>query len=151
VSRRRAPPAPELEELAAIYRSIDAEYAGHSCEGTSECCRFGITGREPYVTSIELAAIERAVAARGGALAPKRRALPIAKDERTCPLLTGEARCAIYAWRPVGCRTFYCARAKSDAPVSRARLNELVRQVRELADRHRPGGGQGRPLSRAFG
>jgi uncharacterized protein len=158
MAKPRKPPLAsraELEELAAVYREVDEAYASYRCEGTTECCRFAITGREPYVTSIELAGVERAIAAGGGPLSPRRRALPLYEtegfdEEHTCPLLDRQARCSIYAWRPLGCRTFYCHRAETEAPVSQARLNELVRKVRELADRHQPNGGQGRPLVRAL-
>jgi Fe-S-cluster containining protein len=140
-----------LAELAAVYRDLDQRYAGHGCPGSTECCRFGITGREPYVTSIEAAAVARAVAARGGQLNPKKRALPIAPGERTCPLLNQEARCAVYASRPLGCRSFWCDRAHSDAPVKQPELNEFVRRVKDIAARHRPDGGDlGRPLTRAL-
>ena len=64
-----------------------------------------MTGREPYVTSIELAAVQKAVAARGGARSWKRAppvggdpkgaatgktALPVVAEERRCPLLDAE-------------------------------------------------------------
>jgi Fe-S-cluster containining protein len=142
-----------LAELEAIYREADQAHAGSRCPGSTECCRFGITGREPYVTSIELFALRRAVAARGGPLAPKRRALPLARrndDEGTCPLLTSEGRCAVYAWRPLGCRTFWCHRAEHDRPVRQPEINALVRKVKELSARHEPGGEHGRPLRRVL-
>lgn len=150
-----------LVELAAIYQAADEVYAGWACPASTECCRFGITGREPYVTSVELAAIRRAVAARGGhrswkpaaplaasASAPPGRRLPLA--ERTCPMLSDAGRCSIYAARPLGCRTFFCDRADPGAPVRHRELLALVRRVQDLAARHTPGGDQGRPLTRAL-
>lgn len=150
--RARATPSERalFEELAAIYREADGLYAGHSCPGTTECCRFHITGREPYVTTVEVAVLRHAIAARGGSLSPKRRALPMASNEGTCPLLTTERKCAAYADRPLGCRTFWCDRASADSPVRQPALNELVRKIRELAERHAPGAVQGRPLRRAL-
>jgi hypothetical protein len=141
-----------LAELAQIYREVDARYASYSCEGTTECCRFAVTGREPYVTSIELQALERAVAARGGPLPARRRALPLVRerDERICPLLTADARCAVYAWRPLGCRTFWCHRAESADPVAHAERTAFVRRIQVLALRHRVDGDRGRPLTRAL-
>src|SRR5690348_13387505 len=101
-----------LTELGALYAEADALHATTTCPASTECCRFGVTGREPYVTSIEVLAIERAVAAAGGPLSPKRRALPLAGNsgerERTCPLLTESGRCSIYQSRPFGCRTYFC-------------------------------------------
>ncbi len=154
--RPAAPHDPALEaELMALYAEVEARYAGHRCPGSSECCRFAITGREPYVTSIEIAVVKRALAARGGALSERRRALPLAPktsrdEERTCPLLTAEQRCAVYAARPLGCRTFWCDRAERDAPVRQPLINQLVRRVQAIAERHRPGGAQGRLLRRAL-
>jgi hypothetical protein len=141
-----------LDELGALYRDVDAAYAGHRCPGTSECCHFAVTGREPFVTSIELLAVERAVAAAGGPPSPRRRALPIVAgaDERICPLLTSDGRCSIYAWRPLGCRSFWCHRADVPEPVRQPELNDMVRRVKDLGARHRHGGDVGRPLYRAL-
>lgn len=151
-----------LGELAEVMRDADAAFEGWSCSASTECCRFGITGREPYVTSIELMAIRRAIGVIGGARAWKRatlsiggavgspRSLPMARDERPCPLLTLEGRCAVYSARPLGCRTFYCDAADKGAPVRHKEINALVRRVQEIAARHEAGGDQGRPLTRAL-
>lgn len=169
--RRGTDEAELLAELDEIYRDADAAFAGWSCPTSTECCRFGITGREPYVTSIELLAIRRAVAARGGARSFRRAAplatladpegsagvpgerggkrLPLA--ERTCPMLNEAGRCAIYAARPLGCRTFYCDRAAPGGAVRHRDVLALVRRAQELAVRHEPSGDQGRPLTRALG
>lgn len=160
-----------LAELQRVYSDADATFAGWSCEASTECCRFGVTGREPYVTSIELVAVRRAIAALGGPRAWKRaqnadaspplppasrRALPLAasgrtsQDERPCPMLTAEGRCAIYAARPLGCRTFYCDRASQGATVRHKEINALVRRVQDLGARHAPDGDRGRPLTNAL-
>jgi Fe-S-cluster containining protein len=160
-------PCPSLlnelfEALADIYREADLAFSGWSCPASTECCRFGITGREPYVTSIELAAIDRAIAARGGPRALRRAkpsgatarevvALRVVVEERRCPMLTDEGRCAIYASRPLGCRTFYCDRASAGERVRHRDINALVRRVQQIAARHQPDGDRGRPLTRAFG
>ncbi len=146
-----------LAELDAIYREVDALYAGYSCEQSTECCRFGVTGREPYLTSIELRRVERAIARRGGRLAGKppsplaSRSLPVVRDERACPLLGADGRCTIYADRPFGCRTFWCERASFDAPVRHKQMSELLARLKLLSARHAPGGDQGRPLTRVVG
>lgn len=142
-----------LDELRALYREVDALYEGWSCPSSTECCRFGVTGRQPYVTSIELAAVRRAIAKRGAPLSPAKRALPITEDEareRICPLLDRGKRCAIYADRPLGCRTFYCDRATQGPAGTRAELQEIVRKLRDLAARHALGGEQARPLTNAL-
>lgn len=142
-----------LAELSALFAETDALFAGSSCPGSTECCRFGVTGREPYVTSVELAAIARAVARNGGPLSPRRRALPMTRDadhERMCPLLNASGRCSVYASRPFGCRTFFCDRATHAAPPSRAAQKALADRLRALAARHEAGGDATRPLSRAY-
>ena len=161
MARQRRPPETAaqraetalLAELQALYQQADALYAGYRCEGTTECCRFAITGREPYVTAVELRALERAVAARGGHLKSAKRALPLAPrdgDERTCPLLDAGARCVVYQARPFGCRTFWCHRADTDSPVSHKQMSALVAKLKDLAARHQPGGERGRPITRAL-
>ena len=140
-----------LERLRALYRDVDALYAGASCEASSECCRFGITGREPQVTSLEHALVKRALAARGGMPRPTRRALPLSGDaarERVCPLLDRGSRCTIYAARPLGCRTFYCERASLLHQPSRAELAAIVRRLQELAVAHERDGDRPRALTR---
>jgi Fe-S-cluster containining protein len=164
MSSRRKPPDPDASLVGALerlYAEADALYRGYRCPGTTECCRFSITGREPYVTSLELWAVRRALGAQGlggrgsdrrdGPLSPRRRALPLEPGEGTCPLLARGGRCAIYPWRPLGCRTFWCDRAQGDAPVRQPTLNGLVRRLQELASVHQPGGELGRPLRRALG
>lgn len=158
-------------ELFAIYADAEALLADWTCPASTECCRFGLTGREPYVTSIELAAMKRELARIGGArafrhaepLAPpqpqnKKRRLAMAADERTCPLLNHEGRCSVYAARPLGCRTFFCERATSPSRARSTRgralpqkeLNELVQRVRGVASKHMTGGDLGRALTRAL-
>jgi hypothetical protein len=145
-----------LEELSALYRQVDLSLAGASCPSSTECCRFGVTGREPYVTSIEIAALRRAVARGGGPLSAKRRALPLvaaagtAKKERICAFLNVSGRCSVYESRPFGCRTFHCARATLPARPTGSELRELVNRLRDIASRHEHGGDAPRPLSKVF-
>lgn len=151
-----------LAELSTLYEDVDALYRGASCDRSTECCRFGITGREPQVTSIELALVTRALRERGGAPSKKRRALPLTQEhsrsrtglavarERACPLLLSPGRCAVYEARPLGCRTFFCERAQLAQPVDRRALRDAVRRLQELAVRHAPSGDRPRALSRAI-
>ncbi len=143
-----------LSELKALYNRADELFAGASCATSTECCRFGITGREPQVTSIELALVRRALAARGGALQAKKRALPLAdtgvRDERTCPMLDAHGKCSVYAARPLGCRNFFCGRADVPAQPSRQELRELVRELQLLASRHAPEGDKARAFTAAL-
>ena len=142
-----------LDELRALYVEVDAKFAGAACPGSTECCRFGITGRRPYLTSIEEALVRRALAEGGfgRGQAPRRRALPLVanRDERPCPLLDANGRCRVYAARPFGCRTFYCERATGELP-KRGELRPLLRRLQTLAVRHGTGGELGRPIDRIF-
>jgi Fe-S-cluster containining protein len=161
-------------ELFAIYADAAAVLADWTCPASTECCRFGLTGREPYVTSIELAAVKKELARIGGArsfrradpLTPpepagKKRKLAMAgtpKDERACPLLNHEGRCSVYAARPLGCRTFFCERGTSltrqrstrGRALPQKELNALVQRVRSVAGRHAISGDLGRALTRAL-
>jgi uncharacterized protein len=143
-----------LTELFALYAETDALHATTTCPASTECCRFGVTGREPYVTSIEVLAIQRAVATAGGPLSPKRRALPLAGNsaerERTCPLLTESGRCSIYRSRPFGCRTYFCERAQRLGASPREQEKHLVARLRALAERHVAGGDLPRPLTQVL-
>jgi Fe-S-cluster containining protein len=151
-----------LAELTAIYADVDIAYAGSSCPASTECCHFGVTGREPYVTSIELALMTRAIAAKGGTSAvlrtskprPPGASLPILAEPADatgrCPLLDGAGRCSIYAARPLGCRTFFCERALQTPPVRQREVNGFVRRIQDLAAKHEPSGDRGRPLTRAL-
>jgi len=146
-----------LGELASLYEEADVLFAGSSCRASSECCRFARTGREPYVTSIELALVLAAVKRRGGSYpagpAPLHtldKRLPVLRDERACPLLDADRRCSIYPERPLGCRTFFCDRATELSRVRHKDLLAIVGRLKELASRHESGGDEGRPLTRAL-
>jgi Fe-S-cluster containining protein len=151
-----------LEELRAVYAEVDALLVGWTCDASTDCCRFGVTGREPYPTAVELAELERAVRARGGL--PKRRSLPTVGggaagkksggDERRCALLSDGGKCLVYASRPFGCRTFFCERARGPAgePARATPKGEIARLGRAIADlsaRFEPGDPGPRPLSKA--
>jgi uncharacterized protein len=148
-------------ELSRIYAEADALYDGWSCDASTECCRFAVTGREPYVTSIEIARVRRAVAARGLRVdklldrPAKKRPLPLAdntrgRDEGVCPMLDARGRCAVYTDRPFGCRTFFCDRARGPRQVPKAEVVALVGELKSLAATHERGGDVGRPLVKAL-
>ena len=139
-----------LAGLRALYARVDALLADTSCDASTECCRFGVTGREPYVTPLELAELLRAVRAAGGL--PKRRGLPLAReaaDQAWCPLLGDDGRCRVYAARPLGCRTFFCARASRPGKAPREEVRALLAELSALSERFDPRGGRGAPLTQA--
>jgi hypothetical protein len=138
-----------LAELRELYTRIDESLSGFGCDASTDCCRFGVTGREPYPTAVEVAELERAVRARGGL--PKRRTLPLA-SERRCALLGDEGRCLVYASRPFGCRTFFCERARGPVgdrrTLPKASIAEVGRRIADLSSRFAPADPGARPLSR---
>ena len=135
-------------ELHALYAEVDAVLAPYSCDGTTECCRFGITGREPYPTAVEVADVKRAIRKAGITLREPRRTLPIA-DER-CPLLNDAGRCRIYASRPFGCRTFFCERVQGPGKLPRTDVQRISRAIADLSARYAPRDPHPRPLTRAL-
>ncbi len=145
-----------LLELRALYARIDCELEGWGCDASTDCCRFGVTGREPYPTAVEVAELERAIRARGGL--PKRRTLPVAtskgRDERRCSLLGDDGRCLVYASRPFGCRTFFCERAqgpvgqRAESDLPRHVIAEVARDIAALSARFAPADPGPRPLTR---
>jgi uncharacterized protein len=152
-----------LAELFEVYREVDEHLALATCPASTECCRFGRTRREPYVTSLELLAVERARRRSSGT---GQRPLPLhdpratkpslplfekVADEGLCPMLGPDGRCVVYAARPFGCRTFFCERADVPVPLPHKELLAFVRRIKELAIRHAPRGDEGRPLRNALG
>ncbi len=128
----------DLEALRSAYAAADRALAGWTCDASTECCRFDLTGREPYLWPNEWALLERAIAARG--VRKGKRSLAVVRDARgTCPLLGDDDRCTVYASRPFGCRTFFCHRAAG--PTRRPPRDELAaigRAVASLAQQADP-------------
>ncbi len=138
---------PARAELRKLYDEVDAELAGLSCDGTTECCVFSNFGREPYPTAVELAELEHAL--RGAPLPAAQRRLPVAGDSRRCPVLGEDGRCRAYASRPFGCRTFYCDRVQG-GKVPRDVVLRISRAIADLSARFAPRDPGPRPLSKAL-
>ncbi|MBM4280234.1 MAG: YkgJ family cysteine cluster protein [Deltaproteobacteria bacterium] len=109
----RPPGSIDAGRARALLQQASDVVAGTGCDCSTECCRFGLTGREPWVTRAEWELVVREVARQG-------RRLPVVRDdddddEGRCPFLDddgkGGGRCRVYAARPLGCRTFFCERA----------------------------------------
>jgi hypothetical protein len=101
----------------AILGQASALVAGSGCDCSTECCRFGLTGREPWVTVAEWQLVVAEVRRQGRRLPPAGDDDDDEHAEGRCPFLDVDAadptrgRCRIYAARPLGCRTFFCERA----------------------------------------
>jgi len=121
-----------LAEVRAVYAELARRPLARACHAATECCQFQLTGMTPHLTKGE------ALVAAKGVRATGRKALPEAEDG-VCPLLKRETgRCLIYADRPFGCRTHFCAAAGS--PYPRKLVLDLIRRLEEV-DRQLGGDG----------
>jgi hypothetical protein len=163
-ARPRWSQSPERAELIALYAEVDALLEGCTCacsaagvtplegagegagEGEAHCCYFGMTGREPYPTAVELEEVLHAMRASNVvARDPRQLSLVEERARRPCPLLSPQGRCRIYASRPFGCRTFFCEQRPH-----RAEVNALGRRIADLSARFAPRDPGPRPLVRAL-
>ncbi len=96
------------------------------CRRRTDCCRFKLTGRTPYLTTGEALLVANALRAAG------RRALE-RRDDGSCPLLDAGDACIVYDDRPFGCRTHFCAAAGGIYP--RRLVAGLVARLDELDER----------------
>lgn len=139
-ARSRTAVDPELiAEVRAAYDEVAARPVERACERRTECCQFKLTGRVPQLTRGEALVAAQAVRASGRTRLPER-------DDGACPLLDATGRCLIYAARPFGCRTHFCAAA--GGPYARREVLDLIRRLEEV-DR-RLGGDGPHPLPTAL-
>ena len=138
-----APPDRERERAKRtllILQQADTALEGWTCPASTECCRFSVTGREPWLTEAEWRLLETDIARQG-------RRLPATPADGTCPFLTSEGRCSVYAARPLGCRTFFCDRASGPTSYPRREVSRLPRELDALSRPAEPGDdGRARPL-----
>lgn len=123
--KRSAPIARETlaAEVAAIYAELDQRPIERACTRLTECCQFKRTGKIPFLTRGEAVVAGQAWRATG------RTRLP-ARADGACPMLDPHGRCLIYAARPFGCRTHFCAAA--GGPYPRREVLDLIRRLEEL-------------------
>ena len=138
MSQTRPPLAECVEAVRVIYAELEERPVERDCLRRTTCCQFQVTGRTPHLTRGEALVAARALRATG------RTRLP-ARADGACPLLDGEGRCLIYADRPFGCRTHFCAAA--GGPLARREVIDLIRRL-EAVD-VRLGGDGPRPLAAA--
>lgn len=140
---RRAAIADERKQAAADVRKVYAELASRpitrSCTLRTECCRFLLTGKTPYLTAGEALVAAQAFKATG------RRSLPV-REDGACPLLDPRtAKCLIYDSRPFGCRTHFCQAA--GGPYPRREVADLIHKLEDIAQSL--GRAEARPLAAA--
>jgi Fe-S-cluster containining protein len=109
-----------LAEVRAVYRELEARPVERACVRRAECCQFKLTGRTPMLTRGEALLAAKALRASG------RKAMP-EREDGACPMLKANGGCMIYADRPFGCRTHFCAAA--GGPYARAEVLDLIRRL----------------------
>lgn len=110
-----------LDEVRRIYGELAARPVERQCLRRTECCQFKLTGLTPYLTKGEALVAAQAWRATG------RNKLPDSASG-ACPMLElPSGRCLIYADRPFGCRTHFCAAA--GGPLARRDVLDLIRRL----------------------
>ena len=121
-----------IAEVRAVYADLANRPVARNCLARTECCQFQLTGLTPQLTKGE------ALVAAKGFRATGRKEIPESADG-ACPLLQrATGKCMIYADRPFGCRTHFCAAA--GGPYSRKEVLDLIRRL-EAVDQKLGGDG----------
>lgn len=130
---RRSPHAPSealaaaLAEVRAVYDELARRPVQRQCTRETTCCQFKLNGLTPYLTKGEAIVAARGVRAAGRKQLPER-------ADGACPLLHPQTgRCMIYADRPFGCRTHFCAAA--GGPYARGEVVDLIRRLEQVDTR----------------
>ena len=118
------PASDTVATVRTIYAELAARPIERACISRTECCRFKLTGKTPYLTKGEALVAAKAWRATG------RTRLPESPDG-ACPLLDrATGRCQIYEGRPFGCRTHFCAAA--GGPYARREVVDLIHRLEDL-------------------
>jgi hypothetical protein len=125
---KRVVDAEVLTQVGAVYAELEGRLATleRSCQISTRCCRFQLTGEVPVLTLGEALLAARGVRASG------RKVLKPHPDG-ACPLLGKEGRCTIYAHRPFGCRTHFCQAAGGVTP--RKLVADLIQRLEAIDER----------------
>ena len=122
--KRRADVVESIRQVRAIYAELAERPIERACTQLTECCRFRLTGRTPFLTRGEALVAATAFRASG------RKQLPESTDG-TCPMLHIQSgRCMIYADRPFGCRTHFCSAA--GGPYARREVSDLIQRLETI-------------------
>jgi uncharacterized protein len=123
-----------VKEVEAIYQELADRPIERSCITRTDCCRFKLTGKVPYVTRGEALVAARAWRAAGHKALDKS-----TESDGRCPFLDPKNyRCRIYSARPFACRTHFCAAA--GGPYRRRDVLDLIRRLEDI-DRRLTGTG----------
>lgn len=126
MKRRPAPPSPRdtIAAVRTIYAELATRPIERHCTRVTECCHFKLTGRTPFLTAGEALTAAHALRATG------RKALPERADGACSLLDPATQRCLIYADRPFGCRTHFCAAA--GGPYARREVIDLIHRLEAI-------------------
>ena len=121
-------PSSEAAAAVAAVREIYADLAARpierNCTRLQECCHFKLTGRTPYLTKGEALVAAKAFRATGRKILPN-------DTKGACPMLDRvKGGCLIYADRPFGCRTHFCAAA--GGPYARREVSDLIQRLERI-------------------
>jgi len=114
------------EPLLSIYGEVDRAMtdAGFSCSACGRCCDFHANDYVLCASSLETELVVRKTGRRP-ALAAGR-----------CCFQDAAGACTIHRWRPLGCRTFFCAAASSGAvgpDLGHALHEQALERIRKLS------------------
>jgi uncharacterized protein len=125
VNRRKfLPEKTALAEVRQVYADLAQRPIERNCLRRTECCHFKLTGRTPYLTRGEAVVAAKALRATGRKVLPE-------NPDGACPMLQrGTGDCLIYADRPFGCRTHFCAAA--GGPFARREVIDLIRRLERI-------------------
>lgn len=140
----------ERAELRKLFAEADALVENLICDASTDCCRFGVTGREPYVTAAEVAELREGL--KTNAKHPRKKRLDLIGEKR-CPVLSDEGRCTAYDSRPLGCRTFFCQAAlqkSGGAKLPHRELRRIAKDIEEISRQAFPDQPGTRPLTRVL-
>jgi Fe-S-cluster containining protein len=113
-----------VTEVRRIYAELAKRPVERQCIRRTECCQFKLTGLTPYLTKGEALVAARAWRATG-------RTRLSSTTDGACPMLEpGSGRCLIYADRPFGCRTHFCAAA--GGPYARREVADLIHRLEAI-------------------
>ena len=127
-----------LAQVQDIYARLAQRPIERQCTSLSQCCRFRLTGRTPFLTRGE------ALLARQASRSSGKKRPPPAPDG-SCPLLAPDGRCSIYASRPFACRTHFCEAA--GGPYSRKEVRDLIHELEAIDHQLGGSGGMGLPAA----
>ena len=94
------------DTLLSIYREADAALAAAGCEcrACGRCCDFAANDYVLYASLLESDLVIDKAGRRPELIAGR------------CCFQDALGRCTIHAWRPLGCRTFFCKTACRGIP-----------------------------------